>query len=68
MRRSFPLTSIEKIEYDSDSKEPGPRVFKLLFPTYVMTLEAETSEDAEDWVKEIRTGEFQWDCNSSYDP
>ena len=56
VRRSFPLTSIEKIEYEPDSKEPGPRVFKLLFPTHIMMLQAETVEDAKDWVEKIREG------------
>ena len=56
VRRSFPLTSIEKIEYDPDIKEPGPKVFKLLFSTYVMTLQAETREDAKDWVEKIENG------------
>ena len=58
VRRSFPLTSIEKIEYEPDSKEPGPRAFKLLFPTYIMTLQAETIEDAKDWVEKIEKGWF----------
>ena len=58
VRRSFPLTSIEKIEYEPDSKEPGPRVFKLLFPTDIMMLQAETIEDAKDWVEKIREGGF----------
>ena len=56
VRRSFPLTSIEKIEYEPDSKEPGPRVFMLIFPTHIMTLQANSTEDAKDWVEKIEQG------------
>ena len=58
VRRSFPLTSIEKIEYEPDSKEPGPKIFRLFFPTDVMTLQANSREDAKDWVEKIDNGRF----------
>ena len=58
VRRTFPLTSIEKIEYKPDSKEPGPRVFKLIFPTDIITLQAESKEDANDWVEKIENGSY----------
>ena len=54
MRRSYPLVSVELVEYDADS---DPTAFRLLFPTYVMTLHAGTASEAQDWVTKIRTGQ-----------
>ena len=52
VRRSFPLTSVECVEEDQDS----PQVFRLVFPTTIMVLEASSPEDAIDWVQKIRDG------------
>ena len=53
VKRSFPLTSIETVEY-SDSFEPT--IFRLIFSKFIEILQAETEEDANDWVEKIREG------------
>ena len=56
VKRSFPLTSIEKVEYSADNKST---IFRLIFSNYIeIFLKADTPEDASDWVEKIRTGEF----------
>ena len=53
MKRSYPLTAVEKVEYETSN----PLCFQLVFSTYVMTLQAESEEDAKDWVQKINEGE-----------
>ena len=52
LSRSFPLTSIEKVEL----VEKNPVVFKLFFHSFVMELEASNPFDAKDWVDKINEG------------
>ena len=54
VKRSFPLTSIEKVEYNAGNE---PNIFRLIFSNYVEILRAETPEEASDWAQKIRTGE-----------
>lgn len=61
VRRSFPLTSVESI------KEDGPLVFKLVFRTTVMVLEASSPEEATDWVRKIRDGGLHGTARSGWD-
>lgn len=51
--RSFPLTSIEKVEYDEMLE---PTIFHLLFSNFTEVLQAETAEEASDWVEKIVEG------------
>ena len=55
IRRNFPLTSIEKIEYPLPSSTEAT-TFRLLFTTYCMSLMAESEEEAKDWVEKIKEG------------
>lgn len=54
VKRSFPLISIEKVAY---SETHNPTIFQLIFSNFTEVLQAETAEDAEEWVDEIRDGE-----------
>ena len=53
MRRSYPLTAVEKVDYD---EYKNPLVFRLFFCTYILTLQAETQLEARDWVDKITQG------------
>lgn len=53
MKRSFPLISIEKVEYN-DTDEPT--IFRLIFSNFIEVLQAEAVEEASDWVKKISDG------------
>ena len=53
VKRSYPLTSVENVKYDEDSE---PNVFYVIFSTYEMTLQAESADEAKDWVKSINDG------------
>ena len=55
VKRSFPLTSIEKVEYDDANK---PTTFRLVFSNCIEILKAETAEEANDWVEKIDEGEW----------
>lgn len=52
MKRSYPLTAVESVEYD----ETTPLQFQLVFSTYIMTLVAESEKEARDWVEKINGG------------
>lgn len=54
MKRSYPLTAVEGVEYDEST---NPLSFKVLFSTYGLCLQAESAEDAKDWVEKINEGE-----------
>ena len=56
VKRSYPLTAVEKVEYDNTQ---NPLLFKLVFSTYILSLQADTEEDARDWVEKINDGEQQ---------
>ena len=65
VKRSFPLISIEKVEY---SKTHDPTIFRLIFSNFIEILQAETAEEANDWVEKISEGihllsaqNFLWD-------
>ena len=47
---------MEKIEYPLPSPMEAT-TFRLLFPTYSMSLVAESEEEAKDWVEKIKEGE-----------
>lgn len=53
VKRSYPLTAVEKVEYDNVQ---NPLLFKLVFSTYILSLQAESEEDARDWVEKINSG------------
>ena len=55
VKRSFPLTSIEKVEYNAANE---PTIFRLIFSNYIEILQAETPEEASDWAEKIKTGEL----------
>ena len=61
IHHGYPLTSIESVEEDKEN----PRMFKLVFSTTVMVLEASSSEEAADWVQKIREGVWcgLWVCD-----
>eukprot|EP00731_Ephydatia_muelleri_P028387 Em0020g31a len=54
VRRSFPLTSVERVEDDKDNTQ----VFRLVFKNTIMVLEASSPKDATEWVQSIRDGEL----------
>ena len=54
VKRRFPLTSIEKVEYKAANE---PTIFRLIFSNYIEILQAETPEEASDWAEKIKTGE-----------
>ena len=60
VKRSFPLTSIEKVEYDKVEydKENKSTTFRLLFSNCIEILQAETALEASDWVEKIVDGEY----------
>ena len=60
IRRNFPLTSIENIEYPLPSPTEAT-TFRLLFATYCMSLVAESEEEAKDWVEKIKEGRWSGD-------
>ena len=53
VKRSFPLISIEKVEY---SETHDPTIFRLIFSNFIEILQAETAEEASDWVEKISEG------------
>lgn len=53
VKRSFPLTSVETVEYD-ETKDPTK--FQLIFSNSIESLQAETTEEASDWVEKIIEG------------
>ena len=53
VKRSFPLTSVETVEYD-ETKDPTK--FQLVFSNSIESLQAETTEEASDWVEKIIEG------------
>jgi hypothetical protein len=53
VKRSFPLTSVETVEYD-ETKDPTK--FQLVFSNSIEILQAETTEEASDWVEKIVEG------------
>lgn len=53
MKRSFPLISIEKVEYNDEHE---PTIFRLIFSSFIEILQAETKEEAKDWVEKITEG------------
>jgi hypothetical protein len=55
VKRSFPLTSIEEVEYDEANE---PATFRLVFSNCIEVLQAETREEASDWVEKIVEGEY----------
>lgn len=55
MKRSYPLTSVEDVEY---KEAEDPTSFRLIFSTYIMILQAETADEAKDWVECINNGEY----------
>ena len=54
VKRSFPLTSVETVDYDESG---DPKRFCLTFSNSVEILQAQTAEDASDWVEKIVQGE-----------
>ena len=56
VKRSFPLTSIEEVEYDEENE---PTTFRLKFSNGIEILRAESVEEARDWVEKIVDGEFK---------
>ena len=54
VKRSYPLTAVERVEYESVD---NPLQFQLVFSTYVVTLQAESEEEARSWVEKINEGE-----------
>lgn len=55
VKRSYPLTAVESVEYDEES---NPLQFQLIFSTYIMSLVAESAEEARDWVEKINGGKI----------
>ena len=55
VKRSYPLTSVEEVEY---KEAEDPTSFRLIFSTYIMILQAETADEAKDWVECINNGEI----------
>ena len=53
VKRSFPLTSVETVEYDEIN---DPTKFQLIFSNCIEILQAETTEEASDWVEKIVEG------------
>ena len=53
VKRSFPLTSVEMVEYD---KTKDPTKFQLVFSNCIEILQAETAEETSDWVEKIVEG------------
>ena len=49
----YPLTSIEDIIYN---EAEDPTTFRLKFSKFVMILQAESQDDARDWVTRISDG------------
>lgn len=56
VKRSYPLTAVEGVEYD----QTHPLQFQLVFSTYTLTLVAENEGEARAWVEEINGGQM---CN-----
>lgn len=55
VKRSFPLTSVEAVKYD---KTNDPTRFQLIFSNCIEILQAETAEEASDWVEKIVEGQY----------
>ena len=62
VRRSFPLTSVERVEDDKDNTQ----VFRLVFKNTIMVLEASSPKDATEWVQSIRDGELPGPAGSGW--
>ena len=62
IKRSYPLTSIEDVKYS----ETDSTTFEIIFATYIMTLQADTAEEAKDWVKAINDGECYMERLATY--
>ena len=62
VRRSFPLTSVERVEDDKDNTQE----FRLVFQNTIMVLEASSPEDATEWVQNIRDGELPGPAGSGW--
>lgn len=56
IRRSFPLTSIHKVQPAPDN----PAAFQLIFHNFVMELEATSVVEANSWLKMIQEYVSQW--------
>ena len=54
VKRSFPLTSVETVDYGESS---DPKKFRITFSNCIEILQAQTVEDANDWVEKIVQGE-----------
>ena len=54
MKRSFPLISVEKVDYDEAS---DPTRFILAFSNFTEILRASSAKEAKDWVEKIIDGE-----------
>ena len=55
MRRSFPLISVVKVEYDESN---DPTRFILAFSNCMEILRAHSAAEAKDWVENIEEGEY----------
>lgn len=53
VKRSFPLTSVDRVDYDQIN---DPTKFQLVFSNCIEILQAETAEEASDWVEKIVEG------------
>jgi hypothetical protein len=62
VKRSYPLTSVEDVEY---KEAEDPTSFRLIFSTYIMILQAETADEAKDWVECINNGEIRSNASST---
>ena len=56
VEHSYSLSNIEKVDYN-EVINLILESFRLIFPTFTIILQAETAEEAKDWVEKIRTGE-----------
>lgn len=56
MENSYLLSTVNKI---TDDGALGPTSFHLVLPTSTITLQAESQEDAKDWVEKINSGEYR---------
>ena len=52
VEHSYSLPNIEKLHYDDATS------FHLSFPTFTTVLQAETAEEAKDWIEKIKTGGY----------
>ena len=59
VKHSYPLTSIKTVDYDESS---DPKKFHLNFSNCVEIFQAQTVEDAKEWVEKIVQGMAQIAC------